>query len=205
MTRTARDGVWTPWAQVLCVECDYQYGLKNPRWQTSHPGRWEALCKLDRTALIEQPDGDALAKCDECHCDCWVRFDVAMCQTVGLTYGDLAWEMDDVRAGFQMEQTGGMCCAATFPITNDDDVAMAVVVVTAMDGNFYVGSYVRTDEPMNEPIEWNDQVDSWASPSFYVEGLSGEPESYDVLAAMITECANHVIEQVRALSKRVPS
>lgn len=194
----ARDGVWTPWAQVLCVECDYQYALKNPRWQTSHPGRWQALCKLDRTALITQSEGDELGTCDGCDCPCWVRFDVAMCQRVGHAYGDISWEMDDVRGTFSLDQTGGMCCAATFTITNDDDVAMAVVVLTAMDGFFYVGTYKRTDEPMDEPIEWNEALAQWESASYFMD--DGEYKSGAELDAMVTECANKVIEFVRSVS-----
>lgn len=29
----ARNGVWTPWAQILCVECDYTALKDGPRAQ----------------------------------------------------------------------------------------------------------------------------------------------------------------------------
>lgn len=111
--------------------------------------------------------------------------------------------MDDVRGTFSLDQAGGMCCAATFSITDDNDLPLAVVVVTAMDGTLYVGSYKRTDEPADEPIHWDEPVAKWESASYIVDAgeFEGEYKGGEELAAMVTECTHKVIEFVREASK----
>ena len=99
----ARNGVWTPWAQVLCVECDY-LGLKDSPRAPHYDKHLKAVAAMNRTEEVPQPEGDQLGACNTCHCTCWVRKDVALIQQVGFKAAELDWEGP---FGWALEQTGG--------------------------------------------------------------------------------------------------
>ena len=179
----ARIGVWTPWAQILCVECDYAALKDSPR--ANHYARHvAAVATMDRTAEIPRPDGDAMGTCQTCGASCWVRFDVGLLQQVGLTSSDLDWEGP---FGWEMHQTGGMCAALVF--SNDTHQ----VVVTAMDGFFVVGTYLASDQGWEDPVGGR-----WESPPLY-NGDENLPE--EQISALVKECASKAIEFIRATVK----
>ena len=166
----ARNGAWTPWAAVLCVECEYA-ALKD----RTYPTRLKAVSAMERTATVAQPDDCQLALCDECHCPCWARADVALLQQVGFRSSDLDWEGP---FGWVLQQTGGMCAALVFTTEGRE------IVVTAMDGEFFVGEY-----PEGGP--WDESIRRWKSASLY-EGE--EMKDGPALGALAEECARKAIE-----------
>ena len=177
-TAKARHGAWAPWAQVLCVECEYA-SLKGGSRGESYPRRLKAVATMARTVEVEKPEGNLLGSCSECRCACWVRDDVALLQQVGFKSSDLDWEGP---FGWALQQTGGMCAALVF--TADD----REIVVTAMDGSFYIGEYTPPVE------EWNNPNRSWESESLYRDD---EMKAQGDLDALIEQCARKVIEFVR--------
>lgn len=178
ITTQARRGVWTPWSLVLCVECDYTALKDGPRAQ-HHAARLRTLSRMKRAEEVTRPEGHLCGVCDICHCPCWVRDDVALLQHVGYETSDLDWEGP---FGWALQQTGGMCCALVY--TTDD----REIVVTAMDGEFYVGEY-----PLTNP-EWDQATRSWKSASLYKDGELKIPGLED----LVQECARKVIEFVRS-------
>lgn len=182
-TTKARNGVWTPWAQVLCDECDY-VGLKGtPALSPAYWERYKALIAKARTAEVEQPDGDQLGACNECRCPCWVRADVALLQQVGFKTAELDWEGP---FGWALEQTGGMCAALVF--TTDE----REVVVTAMDGEFLIGVYKRAGA---EDERWMDALRTWQSDPLYQDGAM---KTAAELATLVDVCALAVLVEVCA-------
>lgn len=180
MTTTARNGVWTPWAFVLCVECDYA-GLKDSGRSETYARHLAALASMNRTQEVDRPDGDLMGTCDVCKCRCWVREDVALIQQVGYKTTELD---EEGPFGWGLEQTGGMCAALVFTASGRE------IVVTAFDGEFCVGEYNVTDD---EDERWSDHTRLWTSSSLY-DG--GETKDAATLAAMVEECAKKVIEFV---------
>ncbi len=175
---TALLGVWTPWAQVLCGPCEYAGFKANPTLAANHTKRLQALTPKVRTAEIEQPDGLLLGRCTECRCPCWVRDDVALLQRVGFVTSDLDWVGP---LGWALQQTGGMCAALVFSAAGHE------IVVTAMDGAFYIGEYASQ--------EWDEPLRAWQSEPFYTDGTL---KAVPALSKLATECARQVIEFVRA-------
>ncbi len=185
----ARNGVWTPWSQVLCAECDYA-GLKdNPRGQT-YAKHLKVLTAMNRTEEVDQPEGHQLGACNTCHCACWVRSDVALIQQVGFKAAELDWEGP---FGWALEQTGGMCAALVF--TTDD----REIVVTAMDGEFFIGEYKIAGE---DDERWMDAIRTWQSDSLY-DGAEMKPAAE--LATLIEACARRVIEFIHSPTGEVAS
>jgi hypothetical protein len=178
----ARNGVWTPWARVLCVECDYAALKDSPR-AAHYDKHLQAVAAMNRTEEVPQPDGHELATCDTCRCPCWTRTDVALLQQVGLRSSDIDWEGP---FGWELEQTGGMCCALVFETEGRE------VVVTAMDGEFFVGEYKLVDE--DDDDRWTDPLHTWKSESLYAgEDLRPSAE----LGALADQCARKVVDFIR--------
>jgi len=185
----ARNGVWTPWSLVLCVECDYAALKDGPR-ATHYDKHLQAVAAMNRTEEVEHPEGHQLGVCNICHCACWVRNDVALLQQVGFSSSDLDWEGP---FSWQLQQTGGMCCALVFQ-TDDREV-----VVTAMDGEFFVGEYRRIADDSNEE-PWIDAIRTWQSDSLYRDD---EMKPAAELGVMVEACARKAIEFIR--NPEVPS
>ena len=182
----ARKGVWTPWADVLCAECEYA-ALKEHQRGEMYPRRLKAVTAGSRSEEVERPDGSLLGSCNTCQCNCWVRDDVALIQQVGFKSSDLDWEGP---FGWALQQTGGMCAALVFTAGDRE------IVVTAMDGAFYIGEYTPPVE------EWANPNRSWSSESFYRED---EMKDTGDLDALIEQCARKVIEFVHTPSQEQPS
>ena len=180
-TVKARNGAWTPWAAVLCVECEYA-DLKSSSRGEIYARRLAVVTALARTQTVEQPEGDLLGTCNTCQCTCWVRDDVALLQHVGFKTSDLDWEGP---FGWALQQTGGMCAALVFTAEGRQ------IVVTAMDEEFFVGEYANVE---GEEESWDESIRRWKSASLYEDG---ELKSRPALTVMVEECAKKVIEFIR--------
>jgi hypothetical protein len=170
----ARNGAWTPWARVLCDDCDYD-SLKNSPSASVFASRVQSLASRSRQKKIEQPDSETLiGTCDGCGCKCWVRDDVALLQRISAKTTDLGGPTS------HMEQTGGMCAALAI------DTEHNRIRITAMDGGFAVCEYERIDG------EWWDHLRrTWDSAMLFEDGAW---KADRVLKAAIEECARKVIE-----------
>ena len=177
----ARNGAWTPWAAVLCVECEHT-DLQSSSRGESYAKRLQFVTALERTRNVEQPEGDLLGTCNSCQCPCWVRDDVALLQQVGFKSSDLDWEGP---FGWALQQTGGMCAALVFSTEGRQ------IVATAMDGAFYLGEYAHID---GEEDSWDRALRTWESASLYEDD---ELKSVAALTAMAEECARKAIEFIR--------
>lgn len=170
----ARLGAWTPWAQVLCNECDY-VGLKSSPSAQTFASRLQKLAAMDRAKEVEQPDSEVLiGTCDGCGCACWVRDDVALLQRVGRRASDLGYP------GFTLQQTGGMCAALSV------EAGGHMICLTAMDGGFMLGDYVMVGDEW-----WDHLIRTWDSGQLYEDGAWKDVEG------AIDECARKAIEFIQ--------
>lgn len=178
MIAKARHGAWTPWSQVLCVECDYQALKSSPR-STTYTKHLQKLEKMQRAAEVECPEGELEAVCNTCRCACWVRSDVALLQQIGYQTSELDWEGP---FGWALEQTGGMCSALVLATSKHE------IVVSAMDGDFFIGAYAKGDD-IDE--RWMEPLRTWQSESLYEDSVL-KPE--EQLKALVEQCAKKAIE-----------
>lgn len=185
----ARNGVWTPWSQVLCVECDYAALKDSPR-ATHYEKRLKVVAAMNRTEEVDHPEGQQLGHCNSCRCACWVRSDVALIQQVGFQTSELDWEGP---FGWALEQTGGMCAALVFSADDRE------VVVTAMDGEFFIGEYKVVGD---NDERWMDAIRTWQSESLYRDD---EMKPVAELTALVDACARKVIDLIRNPSKETQS
>ena len=186
----ARNGVWTPWSAVLCVVCDYA-ALKDSLRATHYAKHVEALAAMNRTEEVERPDSQLIGDCNNCHCACWVRYDVSLLQQVGFKAADLNWEGP---FSWELEQTGGMCAALTFSTEGRK------IVVTAMDGTIYVGEYAVT---AGEEEWWDHPLRKWESAP--IHGDDNELKDASALKALVEEAARKAIEFIRTPAEEIPS
>jgi len=178
VTALARRGVWTPWAEVLCLPCDY---ARRPPETTTE--RWPTRKRAaDPEALLPSGYGEEDAAiiaepsvCDGCSAPCWVRCDVAALQALRYALADMTWT-DDTIPGAVMNQTGGMCCALTLTVAGHEIVATEGM---AADG-LYVGVYP-------EGCDWD--------PGYMV--AESEPLTF-------VEAARWIVAQVKALQEVTP-
>lgn len=177
----ARRGVWTPWAQVLCVECEHTH-LKSSSLGKFYARRLKVVAVLSRKEEIPQPASERSGLCEKCRCACWVRDDVALLQQVGFRSADLDWEGP---FSWELCQTGGMCAALVFSTEGRE------IVVTAMDTTFYVGEYATVE---GKGASWDQPLRTWESASLYNDDqLKDGP----ALGAMSEECARKAIDFIR--------
>jgi hypothetical protein len=175
----ARHGAWTPWAAVLCVECEYA----TLQGQASYPRRLQALKSMQRAAEVGCPEGDLEAVCNTCRCACWVRSDVALLQQIGYQTSELDWEGP---FGWALEQTGGMCSALVLATAKHE------IVVTAMDGDFFIGAYAKGDD---SDERWMEPLRTWQSEALYEDSVL-KPEA--LLKTLVEQCAKKAIEFIYA-------
>ena len=183
MSHLARGGVWTPWASVLCLSCDYD-ALQGTDRAKSYAAHFAAVSEMQRDSLVTRPDGNLEATCDACKCACWVRDDVALLQGVGFAVAGLDWNGP---WGWELQQTGGMCAALVFTTAFAREI-----VVTAMDGCFVIGEYVKgTDESY-----WDNPLRTWESAHFWNQERD-EMAAVDELSSLVAECARQVVALVQ--------
>ena len=130
LTPMALPGIWTPWAQVLCGPC---HGISGPVTDLGP-------LSVSRRVRGGEPEtegdyGERICKCNECGAPIWVRSDIAKISIIS----------DSINAGTEakssLAQTGGMCSA----IEVRKKGSPHVVVVTAMDGDYFVAVYATED------------------------------------------------------------
>ena len=170
----ARQGVWTPWAAILCVACEQVVLDARP----AHYGKRRAfLATLDVAAHVAPSEGELLAKCDTCRCACYVEAEVALLQRIGFAASERAWEHGTV--GVALEQTGGMCAALVLT----DRARGVQVVVTGLDGNFVIGRYA-VENP--DEATWDEPLDVAETAPYYEGGTLADAST---LTALVSEVA----------------
>lgn len=126
-TTTLLDGIWTPWAEVVCRPCHgptfYQ--------RTIDTAEHERLC----LPLAETPQGDGVTTCDRCQKRVAVSEKVAMEHEVMLA---LRRELGDRVRSVGMSQTGGMCSAVSIVLHNGREV---LVTEAEGEGESYLAGY----------------------------------------------------------------
>lgn len=120
------EGIWTPWAQVLCADCM----RPTPRFIGD-------LEKIGRPREIRDEDWELQGWCDECGKEVWIDNKIACEQRMVR-----ALKKHGIPA--RMEQTGGMCSAAEV-WSPDDKMYMMITPDEAsmtIDGDHWcVGVY----------------------------------------------------------------
>lgn len=133
---TALPGIWTPWATVLCYSCH------GPTRRTAREITSEVVFKNSepREGLPEGDHdwGESVANCDGCGNRIWVMGDAGL---LGSLRAMLRGANSDVRA--ELQQTGGMCAALEVysDSSYDDDEGYPRVVITCLDGPFFIARY----------------------------------------------------------------
>jgi hypothetical protein len=145
-------GIWTPQAQIRCVVC--HMADTDGRWSRSH----DEL--IDDERFKEQPLDDSMdsdvAVCDECGKAIWMNYKIAREQKVVA-----ALKERGIKA--TMDQTGGMCSAASVYLDSDEDGGQKHIMVTESedvdrphdDPTFVVG-YYHYENPYGDDVEGED-------------------------------------------------
>jgi hypothetical protein len=158
-TGTAFEGVWTPWAEILCFACH------GPTWNVSGEPvpDYETVCS-PRPAKEEYPGiWEKAGECDRCGKPVWLSEDIAAEQAVVLAIR--AMDIPGVTAA--MQQTGGMCSAAgayfggkmVLATVDEEDPTMYLVGLyegeEEMDDCFIESSECKTPKDVAEKVrEW---------------------------------------------------
>lgn len=115
------EGIFTPWAEILCTECNNDL-----------VGEVQAA----RHVPMQDVPGEANAVCDRCGRDVHCLYeDAATCQSFARI------------AGFDLWQTGGMCVAAGFHCMGGE---ILVTVDEESEGQMMVGCYRGPDGSMGD-------------------------------------------------------
>lgn len=151
----ARYGLWTPWAEVLCLPCDYEVHADQiaarGRERAADPGKLLTAAEYygDRIdAAYYGGGGGAPATCDRCQAACWVRHAVTLLQRLRFALGEATWD-DDTIPGAELRQTGGMCSALVLTVHGREIVATDAEGERTPEG-LYLGVYA--DEEWTEAI-----------------------------------------------------
>jgi hypothetical protein len=175
----ARQGVWTPWAAILCVACEQVVLDDRP----AHYGKRRAyLATLDVAAHVAPSEGELLARCDTCRCACYVEAEVALLQRIGFAASELAWEHGTF--GVAMAQTGGMCAALVLT----DRAKGLQVVITGLDGSIVVGRYAVANP---DEATWDEPIDVAETAPYYEGGALADA---DTLTVLVSEAARIAVQ-----------
>ena len=143
-------GIWTPHGAILCVVCHKK--LFGGSWGFGS----ETLIDEERFGPFPLPDDDCnntdIAVCDECGKDVWMVYKIA-------------WEQKIVAAlkekgiDATMDQTGGMCSAASVYLQSDEKHVMITESEdTVRPHNFptFCVSYFHYENPYGDDAEGED-------------------------------------------------
>lgn len=149
-----RRGVWTPWAATMCVahffeDADLNDSAPKSLLTLSHDDVYDGLL----TSQLKE--GDSFCKCSHPGCDetIYLSDDVAMLKSLVDEFNDIFVDFAGQREGClaAMNQTGGMCSAATFYFGNEKnqegvDISRRIMVTYEgeKDG-YWLGLYVGDD------------------------------------------------------------
>ena len=122
-------GVWTPWAEIKCVECV----------DTSHPMWKGTVAAIAELRPADQHEAEAI--CDRCGAKIWLPEEIAHEQR-------LVRELVKLDIPARMEQTGGMCSACTVWKEDESSYVMATEVGEGEDVGavFCLGLYHGDEE-----------------------------------------------------------
>lgn len=132
-------GLWCPWAEVLCLDC---HGRELRHRGPIPESEWNARNEPVPLHLDDPAWNEGIGKCHKCGRPVMIRRDVAELQAIGDAIAGCG--SDEVALG-HLQQTGGMCAAATFEGKR--------LVVVSIEDRCFVGSYVLGD------VDWNDPID----------------------------------------------
>ena len=173
----AVDGIWTPWAQVLCFRC---HGANGPI--TSDVIETNSSLRTGEPET-EEDYGEVLCHCDQCETPIWIRSDAGKLRVVAEVINKYS---DDVEAN--MWQTGGMCPGLGVRRKNRGEH----VFVSAMDGPFWINLFPNEQayedfEPTREEVfPWDANPGAVAT---MVRGMLGV-EDFALAVKIATEFSN---------------
>lgn len=156
--RVARQGVWTPWAAVLCCDC--------------HDKAPQADFRMGTVERLPEA-GEALTFCDDCESECIVSAPVARLHNLIPALRDAGLDAD-------MEQTGGMCWALAVESSPEGRLGAprTFAFVTNLDGPVIVTGWASREE-------WIRLSEEGANVDFSSAELSESATDDDVMKAII--------------------
>jgi hypothetical protein len=138
-----KQGLFTPWAQVLCYPCHGPTLLIDKEWQVIPP---DAFRTLSEVVELGPDNTNEATVCDACGMPTLVlgRSDVAALHRMGAQMSAA-----EAAPAVKLRQTGGMCVALATP----GDAAPILVITEdeeGPEGSFYIGCYA--DEDWADPL-----------------------------------------------------
>lgn len=120
----AKQGIWTPWAMILCYGC---HGFDFPRIEKVDDGSYKqvthTISEFEQKRVMKDlplEDGQAITKCDKCGCE------VRLARSIAVEH-NLALRLREFGVDSYMAQTGGMNSACSvarkWPEPVSDEVA----------------------------------------------------------------------------------
>lgn len=147
---SAKEGLWTPWAQVICRECHTKNTSAEQKGAVSQEEREKAA------RPIELKEGNAVTFCDDCGDPVQVDEEVAVEHNLVRTLRERGIEAT-------MDQTGGMCSACGVALSeeakNDPGIKdprdrpdyMLITYDDGGDGLYWMGTYTQFTETAEIP------------------------------------------------------
>ena len=151
--RIAVTGIWTPWAQVLCMRChgpsEHHPSITAKDIEAHSKSRF--FRAPPDTYVDSWGDRERQVSCDKCGCNIWVSGDP----------GKLAEIRDYINARGDketspfaaLEQTGGICCALRVMEGEGNHRNLPTVMITALDGPYTLGRYFPSVDLEPEELE----------------------------------------------------
>jgi hypothetical protein len=154
MNTVIREGIWTPWASVLCLNCH---------------GRGEGYTRIVDAAwarkdvdLDAAPEGEGLTVCDTC------GITIAVSETVAVEH-ELVLRLKKLGVNASMAQTGGMCSATEVDLSEDGNDHLLLTDSEETDNcgeQWYVGYYPYAQDENTSGFGLNDGLPNDAVEAF---------------------------------------
>ena len=151
MAEKVKDGIWTPWAEVLCYECHgnvfrgVNYGRVantfRDRVIDPHSEKWKQA-----VSEIDVQDGNGITTCDQCTCLIQIYESIAGEHNLAI-----ALQKEGIDAS--MWQTGGMNSACGVNKT-DDGHYLVTFNFDGVDEGYCVAECAEDGESMNPANEF---------------------------------------------------
>jgi len=144
VSKPARLGVWTPWAEVLCIPCN-------------NKGTGSGMKKLkDGPAPADYRRG---GRCDGCGVRLMLNEEIAF----------LSWLRGPVH-GARLEQTGGMCCALVIDVSETEHIVITTMDGPTSIGHYKNNTWTTGDYDEDEitAYEGPDSLDGWHAAARFV-------------------------------------
>ena len=139
-SRMVSEGIWTPWAHILCYEC-HGDTFKNTKYNPNTEKFEDTVLSKEEFEECKKPiplkDGNGVTVCTSCGKDIQVRWDLAK-------EGNLNSKLKSLDIESCMAQTGGMCSAVE--IARKDGGYILATVSEENDEYWYLGMYDKDGE-----------------------------------------------------------